>query len=161
MAVVRISGVRHQQQTNPRACWYTCLQMGVRFHRERLQSCPANLVPPETIPKMQQRYTAGANPSWAEWRQWAGELGFTAINMSMNAEGIRTTLEAYGPIIYSGTWGNTFDGHVVVLTGIDTSGPTVFVDDPLETTAPVTKDMNTYFARLAQTIWETPLFVYR
>jgi hypothetical protein len=123
--------------------------------------CPANLVPPETVTKMKSRFDAGSNPSWAEWRQWAEELGFHAINMSPTEDGILNILQAHGPIVYSGTWGNTFDGHVVVITGIDTSGPTIDVYDPLQENAPLALDMNATFARLTQSLWENPLFVYR
>lgn len=82
------------------------------------------------------------------------------LNLTPNEDGVYDFLSTYGPIVYSGTWGNTFDGHVVILTGIDTDTDTLYVDDPLEPSAPVTKNINTYFAQLAQTLWENPLFVY-
>ena len=160
MPIVRINGVRHQQQLNPRACWFTCLQMTVRYYENKNQQSLADLQGPDTFPYMQSRFAAGSNPSWAEWRQWAQNCGFKPLDLSPTATGIYQFINTYGPIIYSGTWGNTFDGHVVVLTGIDSDSGTLYVDDPLETTAPVTKDINTYFAQLTQTLWENPLFVY-
>jgi hypothetical protein len=136
------------------------MQMMVRYHSNRRRQSLGDLISPEHVPKMQRRFAAGSNPSWAEWRQWAIELGFKPLNLTPTAMGVYHNLSRYGPIMYSGTWGATFDGHVVVLTGINTAGPTLYVDDPLETTAPVSKAMNTYFARLTQSLWENPLFVY-
>lgn len=160
MPVIQITGVVHQRQMNPRACWYTCLQMAVLYHQNRLRSCPANLRSPDTFPDMRSRFSAGSNPSWAEWRQWAQRCGFSAIDMSPTALGIYDLLSTRGPIVYSGTWGNSFNGHVVVLTGINTDSDNLSVDDPLETAAPVSKVLNTYFGQLTQSLWENPLFVY-
>jgi papain like cysteine protease AvrRpt2 len=109
---------------------------------------------------MQSRFAAGSNPSWAEWRQWAEQCGFTALNLTPNQLGIYQFLSRYGAIIYSGTWGYTFDGHVVIITGVNTDTNTVYIDDPLETLAPVSKNMNVYFGQLIQSLWENPLFVY-
>lgn len=109
---------------------------------------------------MKSRFDSGGNPTWAEWRMWAQECGFKPQNLTPTATGVYELLSIHGPIVYSGTWGYTFDGHVVVVTGINTDSDTLYVDDPLEASAPVTKTMSAYFARLAQTIWETPLFVY-
>ena len=161
MANIQINGVTHQKQSNPRACWYTCLQMAVRYFENKAQGCLRNLSSPENFPVMLQRFQNGSNPSWAEWRQWAEQCGFTPLNLTPNQNGIYQYLSQYGPIVYSGTWGYTFDGHVVILTGVDTSSNTVYVDDPLENSAPVTKNINTYFGQLAQTLWENPLFVYQ
>ncbi len=160
MPTINVIGVTHQVQLTPRACWYTCLQMGVRYHEQQAQASLANLTSPEHFPHMKSRFDGGGNPSWAEWREWAQECGFEPQNMTPTAIGVYNLLANRGPIIYSGTWGYTFDGHVVVITGINTDSNTLYVDDPLEATAPVTKNMSSYFARLAQTIWETPLFVY-
>ena len=160
MASVQISGVIHQRQLTARACWYTCLQMGVRFHESVRQASLSGLSSPENFPHMQSRFAAGSNPSWAEWRAWAQECGFTPLNMSPNVTGVCQVLSRYGPIIYSGTWGATFDGHVVVLTGVNTDSGNLSIDDPLEASAPVTRQIVTYMSRLAQTLWENPLFVY-
>lgn len=160
MPSIRVNGMVHQQQLNPRACWYTCLQMAVRYQENKRQASIVGLTSPEYFPDMQSRFAAGSNPSWAEWRAWAEQCGFTALNLTPTTLGIYQFLSQYGPIIYSGTWGYTFDGHVVILTGINTDTNTVYVDDPLETLAPVTKNVNTYFSQLAQTLWENPLFVY-
>jgi hypothetical protein len=161
MTTFTVSGVTHQVQSNPRACWFTCMQMMVNFFQNQQQQSLSNLTPPEYAPEMKARFDAGLNPSWAEWRTWAIRLGFTALNWTPNDSGVLVTLRQYGPIMYSGTWGASFDGHVVVLTGIDTIGPTVFVDDPLEVLAPVAKPMNVFFGKLTQSLWENPLFVYQ
>jgi Papain-like cysteine protease AvrRpt2 len=160
MPSVQINGVVHQRQLNPRACWYTCLQMVVKYVENGSQSSHADLKSPEYFPNMQKRYTDGSNPSWAEWREWAKQCGFKPLDLTPNQDGIYQFLSRYGPIIYSGTWGNSFDGHVVVLTGIDTDSGMLSVDDPLEVNAPVQRNMNTFFGQLTQTLWENPLFVY-
>jgi hypothetical protein len=135
--------------------------MLVRYHRNHRRQSLSNLASPDEVPVMQARFAAGTNPSWAEWRAWAIQLGFTPLDMTPTPLGIYEALRRYGPILYTGTWGNTFDGHVVVITGIDTENALLSVDDPLEAGAPVAKDMNTYFGQLSQTLWENPLFVYR
>lgn len=161
MASVQINGVIHQTQLNRRACWYTCLQMEVRYHENVRRQCLANLRGPETFTEMQQRFDNKSNPSWAEWREWAQKCGFSPLDLCPTIQGVYNFISRYGPIVYSGTWGNTFDGHVVLITGANTDNGSLYVDDPLESSAPVTKDMNTYFAQLTQTLWENPLFVYK
>ncbi len=160
MASIYLPGVIHQRQLNPRACWYTCLQMEVYYFQNQSQSCPSDLTPPEDFSDMQQRFSQGSNPSWAEWRAWGQRCGFSPMDMTPNANGIYSTLSQRGPIIYSGTWGNSFDGHVVIITGIDTDNSILYIDDPLDTSAPTTKDVNTYLSQLTQTLYENPLFVY-
>ena len=168
MANIHLTGVIHQRQSNPSACWYTCMQMMVRYHQNQAQSSLANLIPPEQVPKMQQRFAAGRNPSWAEWRNWAIELGFTPLDFTPTAGAIYDLLSKHGPIMYSGTWGQTFDGHVVIIVGIDTDNevmavipPVLFVDDPVEVRAPVYSSFNFFASNMPQTLWENPLFVVR
>src|SRR5262245_23369146 len=120
MPNTQIQGVIHQRQLNPRACWFTCLQMVVRYYENAYQQSFSDLRSPETFPHMQKRFAAGSNPSWAEWRRWAQECGFKPLDLSPTVTGLYDFLDTYGPIIYSGTWGQSFDGHVVVVTGIDT-----------------------------------------
>jgi len=135
--------------------------MVVDYYEAANQSCSADLSSPENFPHMQSRFATGSNPSWAEWRAWAEQCGFTPLNLTPNEDGVYEFLSTYGPIIYSGTWGNSFDGHVVVITGINTDSDTIYIDDPLDQSAPTAKNINTYFAQLTQTLWETPLFVYQ
>ena len=66
------------------------------------------------------------------------QCGFQPLNLSPTTDGIYYFLNTYGPIIYSGTWGYTFDGHVVVLTGINTATANLAVDDPLNNLPPCT-----------------------
>lgn len=159
MAQIYIPGVVHQRQLNRRACWYTCLQMVVRYYEHSTQQSHADLSGPENFPHMQARFQAGSNPSWAEWRAWAQQCGFEPLDCCPNEDGAYDILSRRGPIVYSGTWGNSFDGHVVVFTGIDTGGPTLYIDDPLEQNAPVSRNFGTYMAALNQTLYENPLFV--
>lgn len=63
MAKIQINGVIHQRQLNARACWFTCLQMAVRYYENQSQACLAGLTSPENFPEMQQRFAAGSNPS--------------------------------------------------------------------------------------------------
>jgi hypothetical protein len=161
MATFSVLGVTHQQQLNPRACWYTCMQMMVNYVQNQQQQCPSDLTSPEFDTEMKARFDAGKNPSWDEWRDWATRLGFTALNLTPNDNGLLSTLQQYGPIMYSGTWGLTYDGHVIIITGIDTDAWTVFVDDPLEGSAPVAHQSADYFSRLTQSLWDNPLFVYQ
>lgn len=161
MASAQLNGVIHQRQRNPRACWYTCLQMVVRYYENTYLQSLGDLHSPETFPHMHTRFKAGSNPSWAEWRNWAQQCGFKPFDMSPTADALYDFLITYGPIIYSGTWGQTFDGHVVIVTGVNTDTNNLAIDDPLEASAPVTRNINTYFAQLTQSLWENPLFVYR
>ena len=161
MPHIQINGVVHQRQQNVNACWYTCLQMVVRYYESLSGTCMSFLTGPEHFPHMQSRYEAARTPSWAEWSRWAGECGFTPLNITPNATGLYGFLSDHGPIIYAGTWGMGFDGHAVVVTGINTGSDTLYIDDPGERTAPVTKNMTTYFGRLRQTLTDNPLFVYQ
>ena len=159
MPSILLSGVTHQRQINPRACWFTGLQMEVRYFENKARRSLTNLRSPDTFPDMLSRFNAGSNPSWAEWRAWAQRCGFVPLDLTPTALGIHDTLGQRGPIIYSGTWGNTFDGHVVIIVGINTDTDTLYIDDPLDVSAPATKTFNTYMGQLTQTLTDNPLFV--
>ncbi len=161
MTTFNVAGVAHQQQLNARACWYTCMQMMVNYVQSQQQQCPSDLTSPDLDPEMKARFDAGQNPSWDEWRDWATRLGFTALDQTPNNDGVLSTLQQYGAIMYSGTWGQTYDGHVVIITGIDTDAATVFIDDPLESSAPVSHQTDDFFGHLTQSLWDNPLFVYQ
>jgi hypothetical protein len=135
--------------------------MVVRYYENAYQQSFSDLRSPDTFAHMQQRFSAGSNPSWAEWRKWAKQCGFQPLDLSPTAAGIYSFLDTYGPVIYTGTWGQSFDGHVVVVTGIDTDSHMLAIDDPLQQSAPVSRNMDSYFSQLTQTLWENPLFVYR
>lgn len=135
--------------------------MVVRYYETGSSECLLDLTGPEHFPHMRARYDAGSNPSWAEWRQWAGECGFTPLDITPNAQGVYDFLSAHGPIIYAGTWGMGFQGHAVVITGVNTDTDTLFIDDPGEASAPTSKNLTTYFGRLRQTMTDNPLFVYQ
>jgi len=155
-----LPGVIHQRQLNPRACWFTCLQMEVRYFENTSASCLSDLSSPENFPDMLARFNSGSNPSWAEWRAWAQRCGFSPLDETPTALGVYNTLGQHGPIIYSGTWGYSFDGHVVIIVGVDTDNDMLFIDDPLDVSAPATKDYTTYMGQLMQTLTDNPLFVY-
>jgi hypothetical protein len=159
MPNILLTGVTHQRQLNPRACWFTGLQMEVRYFENRASSSLSDLRSPENFPDMLNRFNAGTNPSWAEWRAWAQRCGFVPLDLTPTAQGVYSALTTRGPIIYSGTWGNSFDGHVVILVGVDTDAGTLFIDDPLDVSAPTSKTFNTYMGQLTQTLTDNPLFV--
>jgi hypothetical protein len=155
-----VPGVVHQRQLNPRACWFTCLQMAVRYHESKARATLSDLTSPENFPDMLTRFNAGSNPSWHEWRLWAQRCGFTPLDQTPNALGVYQALTASGPIVYSGTWGNTFDGHVVILVGVNTETDALTLDDPLTATAPTVTTVAGYLGTLIQSLTDNPLFVY-
>jgi hypothetical protein len=159
MPSIFLPGVTHQRQLNPRACWFTGLQMAVRYYENKAGSSLMDLRSPETFPDMLSRFNAGNNPSWAEWRAWAQRCGFVPLDQTPTALGVYAALSRRGPIIYSGTWGNTFDGHVVIFLGINTDTDTLQIDDPLDVSAPSAKTFTTYMGQLTQTLTDNPLFV--
>ena len=92
MTTYSVTGVTHQVQLNPRACWYTCMQMMVYYFQNQQQQSLGDLSPPEYAPEMKARFDAGLNPSWVEWRNWATRLGFTALNY--HAQRVRGVADA-------------------------------------------------------------------
>ena len=82
------------------------------------------------------------------------------MNLTPNQNRIFRYLSQYGPIVYSGTWGYAFDGHAVILTGLDTVSGTIYVDDTLELLTRVSKFVNTYFGQMAQMLRKDPEFAY-
>jgi len=46
--------------------------MAVSYYQNQAQASLANLSSPDNFPDMQDRFAAGSNPSWAEWRSWEG-----------------------------------------------------------------------------------------
>ncbi len=112
------------------ACWYTSLQMVVRYNRGRGQG--GRLIDPSEDPETQQLYLsnagvgAGANPA-VERERIANKLGFAALYMSLNNYGIWQLLSK-GPVIYAGRWPGMSSGHWVVIVGI--SQDTLAINDP-------------------------------
>lgn len=112
------------------ACWYTSLQMVVRYYRRR--GMGARLRDPSEDPETQQLYAndvgigGGPNPS-TERERIANRLGFAALYMSLTKEGMWKMLEK-GPVIYAGRWPGLSSGHWVVIVGI--SEDTLAINDP-------------------------------
>jgi hypothetical protein len=169
MPAIQIQGVVHQVQLNPSACWYTCMQMMARYYRSQNPGV-SSVGSPEDDPEMQQRFDAGGNPNWPEWNAWATRLGFKPINISPTDVGFYQLLHNYGPVMYSGTWEDSFDGHIVLITGVNTDGDppdiegtaALWVDDPLDNRPPFPRSQpyDGYVQTLQQRLSDQPLFVY-
>jgi ABC-type bacteriocin/lantibiotic exporter with double-glycine peptidase domain len=112
------------------ACWYTSMQMVVRYYRSR--NMGSRLRDPSEDPEVHRLYTenigigGGANPA-VERERIASKLGFASLYMSLTKEGMWQMLEK-GPAIYAGRWPGLSSGHWVVIVGI--SDNTLAINDP-------------------------------
>jgi ABC-type bacteriocin/lantibiotic exporter with double-glycine peptidase domain len=114
------------------ACWYTSLQMVVRYYRQRGQGF--GLTDPSEDPETQRIYLAnqgiGGGPKLGgmeERERIARKLGFTVGFVSLNEEGMWQLLNK-GPVIYAGRWPGQLSGHWVVIIGI--SADTLAINNP-------------------------------
>jgi hypothetical protein len=102
------------------ACWYTSLQMVVKYYRNN-GTHPGPIDPsedPETQQIYQQNQGIGGGPNPATAREWiAKELLFAVLYQSLTAEG-RWQLLKSGSVIYAGRWPGLSAGHWVVIVGI-------------------------------------------
>lgn len=102
------------------SCWYTSLQMVVRYYRGR--GLGAKLKDPSEDQETQQLYLSntgiggGVNRS-SERERIANKLGFAALYASLTEQGMWEML-LKGPVIYAGRWPGLSSGHWVVITGI-------------------------------------------
>lgn len=103
--------VMHQPQTW--SCWYTSLQMVVKYWRDR--GLGAGLVDPSEDTETQALYTS--NKGISERERIARKLGFTVLYASLTNEGMWDLLKK-GPVIYAGAWPGQLSGHWVVIVGI-------------------------------------------
>ena len=102
MPTAQIIGVIHQRQLNPRACWYTCLQMAVTYYENQGAGQSCHFAFARHFSEYAKTIFAdGSNPSWAEWRSWTEQCGFTPLNLSANADGIYQFLSTYGLVPFT------------------------------------------------------------
>jgi|GEM_PF-2250443 len=137
------------------SCWYTSLQMVVRYNRGRGQG--AKLKDPSEDPETQQLYLANAGIGGGvnganERERIANKLGFAALYMSLSNEGMWQMLNR-GPVIYAGRWPGLSSGHWVVIVGI--SENTLAINNP--SSGLVTWDYNEFMGRYLLQTAERPL----
>lgn len=95
------------------SCWYTSLQMVVKYWRDRGQG--GGLIDPSEDPETQKLYTD--NKGIVDRERIARKLGFTVLYASLTNEGMWDLLHD-GPVIYAGAWPGQLSGHWVVIVGI-------------------------------------------
>lgn len=95
------------------SCWYTSLQMVVKYYRDR--GMGFGLIDPSEDAETQALYTA--NTGITERERIARKLGFSVLYASLTNEGMWEMLRA-GPVIYAGAWPGQLSGHWVVIVGI-------------------------------------------
>ncbi|MDA1179554.1 MAG: cysteine peptidase family C39 domain-containing protein [Planctomycetota bacterium] len=112
-----------KQQPQTWSCWYTSLQMVVKYWRDR--GMGTGLVDPSEDPETQALYTA--NTGIQDREKIAKQLGFTVLYASLSNEGMWDLLRR-GPVIYAGAWPGRLSGHWVVIVGI--SDNTLAINNP-------------------------------
>lgn len=105
------------------SCWYTSLQMVVKYWRDR--GMGQGLVDPSEEPETVALYNA--NKGISDRERIARKLGFTVLYASMSDEGMWDLLHQ-GPVIYAGAWPGRLSGHWVVIVGI--SDQTLAINNP-------------------------------
>lgn len=102
------------------ACWYTSLQMVVRYYRSQQRG--GNLIDPSEDSETRTLFDTNAGigdtaTKRDERERIARKLGFTVEYISLAGEGMWSLLQN-GPVIYAGRWPNMTAGHWVVIVGI-------------------------------------------
>ena len=111
------------------SCWYTSLQMVVKYYRN--QGRGAGLKDPSEVPEIQKMYVdnVGVGKTATEREEVANKLGFAALYKSVTNEGMWELLKD-GPLIYAGRWPGVLSGHWVVIVGI--AGNKLAINNPAE-----------------------------
>lgn len=111
------TSIHHQvpvmRQPQTWACWYTSLQMVVKYYRDRGRG--SGLVDPSEDPETQALYES--NTGISERERIARKLGFSVLHASLSNEGMWDMLKS-GPLIYAGAWPGQLSGHWVVIAGL-------------------------------------------
>lgn len=105
------------------SCWYTSLQMVVKYWRDR--GLGHGLVDPSEDAETVALYNA--NTGITQRERIARKLGFTVLYASLSDEGMWDLLQE-GPVIYAGAWPGMLSGHWVVIVGI--SDQTLAINNP-------------------------------
>jgi hypothetical protein len=106
------------------SCWYTSLQMVVKYWRDK--GLGGGLVDPSEDPETVALYAA--NTGISDRERIARKLGFTVLYASLTNEGMWDLLKK-GPVIYAGAWPGQLSGHWVVIVGI--SDDKLTINNPL------------------------------
>jgi ABC-type bacteriocin/lantibiotic exporter with double-glycine peptidase domain len=110
------------------ACWYTSLQMVVKYYRSQKKG--NGLIDPSEDPETRAIYAANkgiGSGSADERARIARKLGFNVGYVSLSNEGMWELLKS-GPVIYAGKWPGQLSGHWVVIVGISES--TLAINNP-------------------------------
>jgi hypothetical protein len=102
------------------ACWYTSLQMVVKYYRDKGQG--AGLIDPSEDSETVALYNA--NKGITDRERIARKLGFTVLYASLSNEGMWDMIKS-GPLIYAGAWPGVLSGHWVVIVGISDNNLTI------------------------------------
>lgn len=137
------------------ACWYTSLQMVVRYYRSRGKG--KGLIDPSEDPETSKLFADNAGigdtaTKKDERERIARKLGFTVAYVSLIAEGMWELLKR-GPVLYAGRWPNMAAGHWVVIVGI--SEKTLAINNPASGLQ--TWDYNFFMGQYLQQTKERPL----
>jgi hypothetical protein len=95
------------------SCWYTSLQMVVKYWRDR--GMGQGLIDPSEDAETLALYNA--NTGISDRERIAKKLGFEVLYASLTNEGMWDMLKK-GPVIYAGAWPGKLSGHWVVIVGI-------------------------------------------
>jgi len=138
------------------ACWYTSLQMVVKYYRS--QGKGAGLVDPSEDAETRKIYAANqgiGSGSPNERERIARKLGFAVGYVSLSNEGMWGLLKS-GPVIYAGKWPGQLSGHWVVIVGL--SETTLAINNPAAGLQ--SWDYNTFMGKYLLQTAERPL-VYK
>jgi hypothetical protein len=112
--------VPDMRQPKDSSCWYTSLQMVVKYYRDKGQG--AGLIDPSEDPETVALYNA--NTGISDRERIALKLGFKVLYASLSNEGMWDMIKS-GPLIYAGAWPGQLSGHWVVIVGISDNNLTI------------------------------------
>lgn len=102
------------------SCWYTSLQMVVKYWRDR--GLKPSLIDPSEDAETVALYNS--NGGITERERISKKLNFDVLYQSLTDEGMWDLLHD-GPVIYAGAWPGQLSGHWVVIVGISDQNLTI------------------------------------
>ncbi len=159
MAVYKVTPFVHIQQPTSETCWFTCLRMVIGYHLMMGNRRRGRLQMPEAVPGLLSDALANQPQPWSRYVLDARACGLTPLYLSPDADALLDILQQYGPVVYNGAWTPGRGGHVVVVTGINTTTGLLSVSNPLRSTPQSNVPMNALWQRLRPNE-ELPLVVY-